>query len=48
MKNLEKLSGVKTLDKKQQQTIKGGATRPCYVECHPDASCSGFNCYFKE
>lgn len=48
MKNLEKIKGIKALDKKEQQSVKGGKQHPCYVECPPDLYCSGFVCYMKE
>jgi hypothetical protein len=46
MKNLFQLSGVKTLNKKEQQSVKGG-DRPtkCYVMCNYDEYCIGYSCY---
>jgi hypothetical protein len=40
MKNLFQLSGVKALNKKEQQSVKGG-DRPtkCYVMCNYDEYC---------
>jgi len=46
MKNLFQLSGVKALNKKEQQSVKGGRLQSelCTVKCHSDNYCVGNLC----